>query len=133
MYNVFCFVTSNCSRLTRLQEFRYNILKIDCVENMAKFLVGMDLAFGSCGVNSMERCCMGVPSLMVETAENKARNYHNLLAKDLAIPVCNEKDIAHRLQTLHDNSQQLKLASELCCVAVDGKGRIGWLAELVRC
>lgn len=41
------------------------------VDNMAEFMVNSDLAIGGAGVTAWERCCLGLPSLIVVLAENQ--------------------------------------------------------------
>lgn len=43
------------------------------VENMAKLMADSDLAIGAAGSTSWERCCLGLPAIMVVLAENQAR------------------------------------------------------------
>lgn len=39
--------------------------------NMAALMSGADMAIGAAGTTSWERCCLGLPSLMVTTADNQ--------------------------------------------------------------
>lgn len=48
------------------------------VNNMAELMAKSDLAIGAAGSTSWERCCLGLPSIMVVLADNQ-----NLIAKDL--------------------------------------------------
>ncbi len=41
------------------------------VRNMSELMMEADLAVGAGGSTSWERCCLGLPSLLVETAENQ--------------------------------------------------------------
>ena len=41
------------------------------VNNMAELMAVSDLAIGAAGATSWERCCLGLPSVMVVTAENQ--------------------------------------------------------------
>lgn len=41
---------------------------------MASLLAGADLAIGAAGTSSYERCCLGVPALAVQVADNQADN-----------------------------------------------------------
>ncbi len=45
---------------------------LESVASMAEFLGAMDLAIGAAGSTSWERCCLGVPSVLVQTADNQA-------------------------------------------------------------
>jgi len=66
------------------------------VNNMAELMARSDLAIGAAGSTSWERCCLGLPSIMVVLADNQ-----NLIAKDLhnwgaAISI-QQKEIEHNL------------------------------------
>tara|TARA_Y100001970_G_scaffold10348_2_gene12238 strand:- start:1040 stop:1402 length:363 start_codon:yes stop_codon:yes gene_type:complete len=41
------------------------------VSNMAELMANSDLAIGAAGATSWERCCLGLPSLMVVLADNQ--------------------------------------------------------------
>ena len=41
------------------------------VANMAELMAAADLAIGAGGVTSWERCCMGLPTLLIVTADNQ--------------------------------------------------------------
>lgn len=49
------------------------------VNNLAEMMVEADLAIGAGGTTSWERCCLGLPTLMITTAENQ-----NLVASQLS-------------------------------------------------
>lgn len=42
------------------------------VRDMAALMVDSDLAIGAAGTTTWERCCVGLPSLIIETAKNQA-------------------------------------------------------------
>lgn len=44
------------------------------VRDMAALMTDADLAIGAGGSTSWERCCLGLPGIVVETAENQARS-----------------------------------------------------------
>ncbi|GED14527.1 UDP-2,4-diacetamido-2,4,6-trideoxy-beta-L-altropyranose hydrolase [Aneurinibacillus migulanus] len=41
------------------------------VENMADFMINADISLGAGGVTTWERCCVGLPSLVVAVADNQ--------------------------------------------------------------
>lgn len=43
------------------------------VEDMAALMARADLAIGAAGITSWERCCLGLPSVLVVTADNQRR------------------------------------------------------------
>jgi UDP-2,4-diacetamido-2,4,6-trideoxy-beta-L-altropyranose hydrolase len=67
---------------------------VDIVVNandMAQRLSDCDLAIGAAGSSSWERCCLGVPSILVVTADNQ-RNLAEALAISLAAMVIRNTD-----------------------------------------
>lgn len=79
------------------------------VNNMAELMAKSDLAIGAAGSTSWERCCLGLPSIMVVLADNQ-----NLIAKDLhnwggAISI-QQKQIEHNLPLILNqlSTSQLK-------------------------
>lgn len=75
------------------------------VDNMAQLMADSDLAIGAAGASSWERCCLGLPTIMVVLAENQTA-----LASGLA------KAGAARVVELNDESihQIAVLITELC-------------------
>lgn len=60
-------------------ETPHKVLLHTDVADMAKTMAFADLAIGSGGTTSWERCCVGLPSLIIEIADNQkiiARNLH---------------------------------------------------------
>jgi|SaaInlV_200m_DNA_6_1039755.scaffolds.fasta_scaffold18528_2 UDP-2,4-diacetamido-2,4,6-trideoxy-beta-L-altropyranose hydrolase len=49
------------------------------VNNMANLMSDADMAIGAGGVSSLERCCLGLPSLTIVTAKNQVSLAKNLL------------------------------------------------------
>lgn len=48
------------------------------VENMAELMGAADISIGACGTATWERCCVGVPSLVMAIAENQRSNAEGL-------------------------------------------------------
>lgn len=48
-----------------------NAVVLDATDSMARLMAEADLAIGTCGVAAWERCTLGLPSLVVVTAENQ--------------------------------------------------------------
>jgi spore coat polysaccharide biosynthesis predicted glycosyltransferase SpsG len=79
------------------------------INNMAELMANSDLAIGAAGSTSWERCCLGLPTVMICMAENQyviAKDLHNLGA---AISI-QQKDINKDLPIIlnHISSSQLK-------------------------
>lgn len=79
------------------------------INNMAELMANSDLAIGAAGSTSWERCCLGLPTVMICMAENQyviAKDLHNLGA---AISI-QQKDINKDLPIIlnHISSSHLK-------------------------
>jgi len=97
------------------------------VENMAELMAGADLAVGAGGINTWERCCMGIPSIVIAVARNQETNAEALAARGAALYLGRSVDVTSRV---------LAYAVETCChspglmrflgrrgrVLVDGRG-----------
>lgn len=55
------------------------------VEDMASLVAAADLAVGAGGVSALERCCLGVPSVVLVVAENQRGNVEGLERAGAAI------------------------------------------------
>ena len=67
-------VSPNCPYRQDILNFsssRENIVCFDFVENMAEMMCNSDLYIGSAGTTTWERCCMGLPSIVIGVAENQ--------------------------------------------------------------
>jgi UDP-2,4-diacetamido-2,4,6-trideoxy-beta-L-altropyranose hydrolase len=54
-----------------LGTLKYKIELRVAVNNMAELLAGCDLAIGAAGSSAWERCCLGVPTIMMVLADNQ--------------------------------------------------------------
>ena len=52
-------------------EMKHDVEVLVNVSNMSKLMADCDLAIGAAGSTSWERCCLGVPSILVELAANQ--------------------------------------------------------------
>ena len=55
------------------------------VDNMAEVMSIADIAIGAGGSASWERCCLGLPTLLISIADNQQNNVRHLVAKKAAI------------------------------------------------
>jgi UDP-2,4-diacetamido-2,4,6-trideoxy-beta-L-altropyranose hydrolase len=72
------------------------------IENIAEYMAKSDLAIGAAGSTTWERCCLGLPTLMVITADNQKNNGRTL-----------EKNRAVILITKPIKNSVIKIFSEL--------------------
>ncbi|GAA0556727.1 UDP-2,4-diacetamido-2,4,6-trideoxy-beta-L-altropyranose hydrolase [Halomonas salifodinae] len=95
------------------------------VNDMARRMAEADLAIGAAGSTSWERCCLGLPTLMVVLADNQREIAHALVENDASLTL----DLSELQATL---ATQLAVLSKPCAliamsqqaaVLVDGDGR----------
>jgi UDP-2,4-diacetamido-2,4,6-trideoxy-beta-L-altropyranose hydrolase len=64
------------------------------VDNMAKLMAQCDLAIGAAGCTSWERCCLGLPTLLIVLANNQIENAKALVKTNSALLIGKIEDIA---------------------------------------
>jgi len=67
------------------------------VENMAQMMSESDLVIGAAGSTSWERCCLGVPSVLMAVADNQRKVCDELSAQKAALTICNAKAVETEL------------------------------------
>ena len=96
------------------------------VNNMAQLMVDSDLAIGAAGATSWERCCLGLPTIMVVLAENQIHVAKGLAETGAAHVLGLHVDLMRELPTLiagvNRNLMELRLMSEASSAIVDGRG-----------
>ena len=94
--------------------------------SLAKIMSQSDLAIGACGATTWERCCLGLPTLVVTLAENQ-----KLIATELnrlgVINLLGHKDQVDETELMRSMNEYLNKElnpewSELCKNMVDGLG-----------
>jgi UDP-2,4-diacetamido-2,4,6-trideoxy-beta-L-altropyranose hydrolase len=106
------------------------------VENMAQFMARADLAIGASGSATWERCCMGLPSIVIVIAENQKKPAESLHEKGIVVNLgwheeLNEKDISHAVKCLIADAAARKAMEDLGKGLVDGEGAERVAARLV--
>jgi UDP-2,4-diacetamido-2,4,6-trideoxy-beta-L-altropyranose hydrolase/UDP-4-amino-4,6-dideoxy-N-acetyl-beta-L-altrosamine N-acetyltransferase len=102
------------------------------VSDMARRMSEADLAIGAAGSTSWERCCLGLPTLMVVLADNQREIADALAAKGAALPLelaDLEASLAGQLARL-DAPGALTAMSQQAADLVDGQGTAQVLAAL---
>ncbi len=99
------------------------------VNNIAEHMKQADLSIGAGGTMIWERCCLGLPSLVIAIARNQveiAREAHRLgVIRHLgAGDQVTAADILRALQTFLDNPESLQTMSIRAMQLVDGKGAL---------
>lgn len=97
------------------------------VDNMAQLMIKADLAVGASGSSSWERCCVGLPMILISVAENQediARNLENhqcavYLGKSSEVT---KLDILRVVQSLIKTPTKVRELSQNASQLVDGYG-----------
>ena len=95
------------------------------VNNMAQLMADSDLAIGAAGSTSWERCCVGLPTLIVVLAENQ-RNGATALEQSGSVKLLDSVDaIPHALRSILGllvTTDALSQLSQKSCLVTDGQG-----------
>ena len=95
------------------------------VSNMAEIMAKADLAIGAGGSTSWERCCLGLPSLIVVLAENQrliAEELENAGGAHALSLVDIEKDLPDIVTELLNQPGKLNAMSRAAAAITDGSG-----------
>lgn len=98
----------------------------EAVPSLAPLMIAADLALGSGGATSWERCCMGLPALIVTQADNQVPIARALHERGLAIWLGDVSEIsceslASEISRLVDRGLE-QIWSASCHAICDGKG-----------
>ena len=96
------------------------------IRDMGQVMANSDIAFGAAGTTSWERCCLGLPTIMVVLAENQRKIARELESVGAAMlikldQITTAKSRA-RLSSLFNDIAQLRAMSACAANLVDGLG-----------
>ena len=93
------------------------------IDDMARLMIRTDLVIGAAGGAALERCCLGVPTLLFVLAENQRFNALALSAKE-AVSIISDLvvDLEVMLNGCVEEPQKLTRLSQSASELVDGKG-----------
>lgn len=106
------------------------------VEDMATLMTLADVAFGACGTTAWERCCLGLPTLLVVVAENQVNNAKGLQQFGAAVnlgwrgAIDIEKLKGAFVQLISDPKKTLQMSNR-AAVVCDGLGALRVLTHLM--
>lgn len=96
------------------------------VRDMAQLMADSDLAIGAAGATSWERCCLGLPTIMLVLAKNQQNVARSLERSGAAKPIGLGQSFATQLGellvALTNDSSQLLHMGECAASIVDGLG-----------
>lgn len=94
--------------------------------SLSSLMMRADIAIGAGGATSWERCCLGLPTLVITTANNQKPIADELHQRGLIrwlghCDTITEDSLARALQAMIDN-KDIERWSRACMAMVDGKG-----------
>ncbi len=97
------------------------------VDNMAELMALADLCIGAGGTTTWERCCLGLPTIVIVIAENQIEIAENLAKKETVINLgwfehIKKSDIEDALKILINNHEKSRTMSTKARELVDGRG-----------
>lgn len=96
------------------------------VNNMAQRMADSDLAIGAAGSTSWERCCLGLPTLIVVLADNQKEAAENIehagAAQRITLGTQLHQQIESKLQVLLEHREILSQMSFCASEITDGSG-----------
>ncbi|MFG6584655.1 UDP-2,4-diacetamido-2,4,6-trideoxy-beta-L-altropyranose hydrolase [Sulfitobacter sp. 1A12779] len=95
------------------------------VHDMARLMQDADLAIGAGGSTTWERCCLGLPSIIVETADNQAGAVAAMEAEAAALgtgPLLDARFDDRLVQAVGQAQQELEALSQSAARVCDGEG-----------
>lgn len=98
------------------------------VSNMAELMANSDLAIGAAGSTSWERCCLGLPTIMLVIANNQKDIANNLKSANAVKVILNDQSLEATINEyicmFMGSPESLKLMSQSSANILDGKGVI---------
>ena len=106
---------------------RANVVLHDSLSSLAPLMLQADLALGAGGVTSWERCCMGLPSLVITVAGNQKEGAAELDRQGLVrwlgdYDQVTVAGLTDALREVVDGTADIERWSRRCLSLLDGKG-----------
>jgi UDP-2,4-diacetamido-2,4,6-trideoxy-beta-L-altropyranose hydrolase len=92
------------------------------VTNMAELMAESDLCIGAAGSTSWERCCLGLPTIMMILGDNQ-RGVGSALEKEQAVFLCSDLlDIKEIVNVHCESTKRMNAMSQVSSCVTDGSG-----------
>lgn len=109
-----------------IKTLQYKVELKVAVDNMAELLAACDLAIGAAGTSAWERCCLGVPTIMLVLADNQREIAARLSASGAAQLVMLgpelQREFVAAIQTFIAEPSALQRMSDLAAALVPCSG-----------
>ncbi|GJL84788.1 MAG: hypothetical protein DHS20C02_05630 [Micavibrio sp.] len=122
---------------SQAQGSRHDIKVYSGVEDVASFMAKADLAIGAGGTASWERCCLGLPTLVIEIADNQHKIIQELEAVGAILNAGLYKDldaveITEKIKYLSQEPDLVMDMSVKAAKVCDGKGASRLVDQVTR-
>jgi UDP-2,4-diacetamido-2,4,6-trideoxy-beta-L-altropyranose hydrolase len=106
------------------------------VENMAELMATADIGVGAAGITTWERCCVGLPSIVIILAENQRKVAETLDKSRVVINLgwhetLTESDLKKAIEKLIKNTEVRTMMSIKSQEIVDGRGTERVIAKMM--
>ncbi len=123
----------NIQKFLELSKHHKNIKIICDLISLAPLMLRADISIGACGATTWERCCLGLPSLVITVAENQKQIAKELNKQGIIrwlghYNKISKKSIYQALEIY--SNQNLKNWSEACKLVTDGYGALKVAANI---
>jgi len=105
-------------------------------KDMSTLMLDADIAIGAAGATAWERCCLGLPTLTIVTANNQITVNEQLANEKAIIPLGHYKDLCYekftnQLENLIKDDNLYKTLVSNCFHCIDGEGANRFLQVLL--
>jgi len=121
-------LSKGAPHLARLQEAaRSDIVVHVSTPNMVSLIENADISIGAGGGTAWERCCLGLPTLIIVTADNQRENARRLDLLGAAqylgnAPNVTKADLAYAVCALAEDPARLRDMAHKSAALCDGEG-----------
>lgn len=112
-----------------VQRMGARVRLLENVTDMAHLMAQCDVAIGAPGTSSWERCCMGLPTVLVIQADNQRHNAQSLVQHQAAVLVAQANLVVKGLEQV---AMQLKTFSDAAASLIDGGGAQRVVAAMLK-
>lgn len=123
--------TPNIKMVKQMATTMPNITEVKVgVDNMAELMANADLAIGAAGATTWERCCLGVPSILVVLADNQKIIAQHIAENNIGVTleVNQLNKLCESLVFVENNLKDLALNS---AEVTNGKGTMHTISSMI--
>ena len=121
--------------ITSAAEMKIQTTVLSGVENMAELMSSCDLAIGAGGATTLERCSLGVPSVLLVIADNQLNIAKHMANANAAFSICDLNALETSLVAFLENfelSNKMAMYAQNSADILDGSGVLRTVKNLVR-